>query len=122
MKMDRLEEAMSSFAQCSATDCEHNDGGGCLCYTVDLVKKGGQVVCIDYDQRAVPRDKVFVVVLHDVEADWPNCEVKVFRYHDDAVKYLIKRGYLNDKSAWNWYCPDDHDFCEAHIEEHDIYD
>lgn len=42
---------MSSFAQCSATDCEHHDGGGCLCYTVDLVPRNGVVICVDYDPR-----------------------------------------------------------------------
>lgn len=52
----RLEEAMSSFAMCNATDCEWHDGGGCTCYTVDLVKKSiGDdkyiVICADYEQR-----------------------------------------------------------------------
>lgn len=54
--MDRLEEAMSSFAMCNATDCYYHDGGGCTCYTVDLIKKsiGGDryiVICADYEQR-----------------------------------------------------------------------
>lgn len=51
----RLEEAMSSFAMCNATDCRYHDGGGCTCYTVDLVKKSIDddrciVICADYEQ------------------------------------------------------------------------
>lgn len=53
--MDRLEEAMSSFAMCNATDCYYNDGAGCTCYTVDLIKRkldgNIYVVCADYEQR-----------------------------------------------------------------------
>lgn len=66
--------------------------------------------------------KVYIVLLHDVEAEWPHCEIGgVFRYHDDAVKYLKKRGYLNDRSSWNWYYPTDEDYAEADIEEHVLY-
>lgn len=66
--------------------------------------------------------KVYIVLLHDVEAEWPHCEIGgVFVYKQDAKEYLEKRGYLNDRSSWNWYYPTDEDYAEAHIEEHVLY-
>ena len=60
--MTRLEQAMSSFAMCNATDCHYHDGGGCTCYTVDLIRRsigGGRyiVVCADYMRQGEADDQ-----------------------------------------------------------------
>lgn len=60
---------------------------------------------------------IYIVVLHDYEADWPGYEIAgVYSVFEDAVVYLEKRGYLSKDPMYRcWYYPTDDDFVEAEI-------